>query len=140
MTEGGAAPIAPPETTQNLGSSSDVFFLTQRSPNLAQLMTDVNEALQHAGVFSSIPPTPSPFSWLDPFALPIGEAEPRANFIDNIVEGGNLDGGCVFDSGEDSGLSDLGDGPLVPPDEDGRSTHSNDSVCSSHIFFGAWCG
>ena len=72
-------------------------------------MTDINEALRHVGVFSNIPPTPSPFSWLDPSALPLGEAEPRVIFLDCEEEGGNLE------LGEDSGLSDFGEIPLVPP-------------------------
>ena len=32
MTEGGAVPNAPPETTQNPGSSSDVFFCNATIP------------------------------------------------------------------------------------------------------------
>ena len=82
MAEGSAVPAALPVTTQTSGSSGDVLFLSQRPPDLAQLMTDVNEALRHVGVFSTIPPTPSPFSWLDPSALPLGEAEPRVIFLD----------------------------------------------------------
>ena len=109
MTEGSAGPVALPVTTHNPGSSSDVLFLSQRPPDVAQLMTDINEALRHVGVFSTIPPTPSPFSWLDPSALPLGEAEPRVNFVDCEGEGGNLD------VGEDSGLSDFGEIPLAPP-------------------------
>ena len=58
--------------------------------------------------FSTVPPTPSPFLWLYPDALPLGEAEPRGTFFNNQEEG------QIVDTGEDSGLSDFGDGPLVP--------------------------
>ena len=118
MAEGSAGPAALPVTTQNPGSSGDVLFLSQRPPDLAQLMTDINEALRHVGVFSTIPPTPSPFSWLDPSALPLGEAEPRVNFLDCEEEGGNVE------LGEDSGMSDFGEIPLIPPEDDVCSTHS----------------
>ena len=113
-----------PVPTQPAGSSSDVFVLPPRPPNVAALMADVNDALRCVGVVSTTPPTPSPFVWLDPDALPFGEVGPRGFVLDNVEACGFLNN---VDNDEDSGLSDLGDGPLAPPDEDNRSTHSNKS-------------
>ena len=65
----GKEPPAPPAASLTQ-PNSDIFVLPPRPLDLAQLTAVVNDALLHVGVFSSVPPAASPFSWLDPSSPP----------------------------------------------------------------------
>ena len=65
---------APPASSPT-PSNSDIFVLPPMPLDLAQLTAVINDALLHVGVFSSVPPTASLFTWLDPSSLPPGESQ-----------------------------------------------------------------
>ena len=61
-----------PAAASSTHTHSDIFVLPPRPLDLSQLTAVVNDALLHVGVFSSVPPAASPFSWLDPSSPPWG--------------------------------------------------------------------